>query len=552
MGAPRQPRRLYPGLGPVAVMFAAAAVAAATPRFYPDDPIWIDDDRAVDATKVGEVEDTNGYDFIVNTFGSPGERRDVRALNVNTVDEVPDSSWFANRIGRRPMSVADVVSGPDQRDGVTIEGWVVSGGKGSGVQPGFRMTDPAGQIYQIEVDPPSNPELASGVETIGTALYHAMGYFVVEVHLAELDRASLAITETATMRDPLNGKRRRLRQRDLDLVFDRAARLPNGNYRVLVSRFAPGRPVGNFRYYGTRSDDPNDIVAHEHRRELRAARVFGAWLNHDDSRGINSLDMVETTNGRGWVKHYMFDFGSILGSGTVYAQRHRAGNEYLFEQRPGWLTMATLGLYIRPWMTIDYPEVPVAVGRLEAEAFDPLKWRPEYPNAAFDNMRPDDAFWAARIVAKFTDEMIRGVVEKARYSDSQATDYMTQMLIKRRDKVVAAYINQVCPVVDPTLAPDGALSFANAAVDARAATAPSQYTLQWFAFDNAADTRRDVGAPVATPTMGGQAPPEVLTGGEYIGVRISATHPEQPRWSTPATFTFRRAASGWELVGAER
>ena len=185
MGAPRQPRRLYPGLGLVAVMFAAAAVAiaAATPRFYPDDPIWIDDDRAVDATKVGEVEDTNGYDFIVNTFGSPGERRDVRALNVNTVDEVPDSSWFANRIGRRPMSVADVVRGPDQRDGVTIEGWVVSGGKGSGVQPGFRMTDPAGQIYQIEVDPPSNPELASGVETIGTALYHAMGYFVVEVYI---------------------------------------------------------------------------------------------------------------------------------------------------------------------------------------------------------------------------------------------------------------------------------------------------------------------------------------------------------------------------------
>ena len=47
------------------------------------------------------IEDTNGYDFVVNTFGKPGERRDVRALNVNTVDEVPDSSWFTNRIGRR-------------------------------------------------------------------------------------------------------------------------------------------------------------------------------------------------------------------------------------------------------------------------------------------------------------------------------------------------------------------------------------------------------------------------------------------------------------------
>ena len=139
---------------------------------------------------------------------------------------------------------------------------------------------------------------------------------------------------------------------------------------MLVSRFAAGKPLGNFRYYGTRPDDPNDIVPHEHRRELRGARVFGAWLNHDDSRGINSLDMLETTDGRGWVKHYMFDFGSILGSGTVYAQRHRPGNEYIFEQRPGWLTLATLGAYVRPWMLIDYPDVPQSIGRLEAKSFD--------------------------------------------------------------------------------------------------------------------------------------------------------------------------------------
>ena len=113
----------------------------------------------------------------------------------------------------------------------------------------------------------------------------------------------------------------------------------------------------------------------------------------------------------------MFDFGSILGSGTVYAQRHRPGNEYIFEQRPGWLTLATLGAYVRPWMLIDYPDVPASVGRFEAKAFDPLKWKPEYPNPAFENMRPDDAFWAARIVARFTDEMIGAVVQKAQYSD---------------------------------------------------------------------------------------------------------------------------------------
>ena len=129
-------------------------------------------------------------------------------------------------------------------------------------------------------------------------------------------------------------------------------------------------------------------MPHEHRRELRGARVFGAWLNHDDSRGVNSLDMLEPRADARYVKHYMFDFGSILGSGTVFAQRHRAGNEYILEWKPGWLTLATLGLYTRPWMHIDYPDAPPSVGRFEGDAFDPVQWKPEYPNPAFDNMRP--------------------------------------------------------------------------------------------------------------------------------------------------------------------
>ena len=228
----------------------------------------------------------------------------------------------------------------------------------------------------------------------------------------------------ARILDPLIGERRQLTRRDVDDVLPRGAGMPNGRYRVLASRFAEGAPLGNFRYYGTRPDDPNDIVPHEDRRELRAARVFGAWLNHDDSRGVNSLDMLHTDGGRRYVKHYMFDFGSIMGSGTVFAQRHRAGNEYIVEWAPGWLTLATLGLYTRDWLHIDYPDVPASVGRFEAQSFDPVKWRPEYPNTAFDNMRADDAFWAARIVSKFSDADIRAIVAKARYSDPRATEYI--------------------------------------------------------------------------------------------------------------------------------
>jgi hypothetical protein len=523
---------------------------SASPHFYPDDPRWTDDDRVVDASKAVAVEDSNSYDFAVNTIGHPGERRDVRALNVNTVDEVPDSSWFTNRIGRREMSTAEIAKGPDTAERLDMTGWKVSAGKSGGVQPGFRMRDATGQVYQIEVDPPSNPELASGAEIIGTAFYHAIGYHVVDVYVAEIDRRTLEIAEGATIRDPLNGRRRSMRKYDLDNVFNRAARMDNGRYRVIVSRFAPGRPLGNFRYYGRRTDDPNDLVPHEHRRELRGARVFGAWLNHDDSRGVNSLDMLETANGRGWVKHYMFDFGSILGSGTVFAQRHRSGNEYIFEQKPGWLSLVTLGLYVRPWITIDYPRVPDSVGRIESARFDPLTWKPEYPNPAFDNMRPDDTFWAARIVSKFSDEAIRAVVAKAAYSDPAATDFLTRTIIARRDKVVAAWINQVCPVVDPALSADGALTFTNAAVDARAATAPERYELNWFRFDNATDQRTPVGGAM-TVSSGSARAPDGLSG-DFVGVRVTATHPQQPGWANASTFFFRRAAGGWTLAGIER
>ena len=78
--------------------------------------------------------------------------------------------------------------------------------------------------------------------------------------------------------------------------------------------------MGNFTHFGTRPDDPNDIYPHEHRRELRANRVFSAWIAHDDSRALNTLDMLVTANGKSHIKHYMFDFGAILGSSPIGAR----------------------------------------------------------------------------------------------------------------------------------------------------------------------------------------------------------------------------------------
>lgn len=538
-------------LGLLALFVCAVPISTQSPRFYPDDPIAFDDDMSLDASKVRPIRDSNLYDFAVNTFTSSGVRRDVRAQNVNTIGEVPDSSWFVNRIGLHTLSTAELVRGPDRFDSISFDGWRVSGDKSSGLQPGFRMTDPSGHLYQIEFDPPSNPEMATGAEVIGTAFYHAFGYHTVDVYVAELDPSRIEIAPNARMTDPLVGERRQMTRRDVDEVLSRGARLPNGRYRVLVSRFADGTALGNFRYYGTRPDDPNDIVPHEDRRELRAARVFGAWLNHDDSRGVNSLDMLQTDGARRYVKHYMFDFGSIMGSGTVFAQRHRAGNEYIVDWAPGWLTLATLGLYTRDWLHIDYPDVPRSVGRFEGKSFDPLTWRPEYPNTAFDNMRPDDAFWAARIVAKFSDADIRAIVSKARYSDPRATEYITATLIERRNKVLKTWLTAVNPLVDFALSADGTLTFVNAAVAAGVATPSAVHRVRWSRFDNATGAVTGTIETTADVTRLA-APPQTLAGAEFVQADIASQHPQFPAWATPVTVHFRRDSVGWVLVGVAR
>jgi hypothetical protein len=542
------------GLACAVLALVMPTLHSATPRFYPDDPIRVDPDSLIDASNVEPHEDTNGYDFVVNTFAKPGDRRDIRSANVNTADEVPDSSWFTNRIGHRAMSLDEVVRGPDEFGRLSLDGWVISGGKSSGVQPGFRMSDPTGQIYQIEFDPPSNPDMATGAEIIGTAFYHAIGYHVVEVYLAEFDPATMVIAPTARVFDPLLGERRPLTRADVETVLARAAPQPDGTYRVLASRFAPGRPLGNFRYYGVRPDDPNDVFAHEHRRELRAARVFGAWLNHDDSRGVNSLDMLHSENGRTYVKHYMFDFGSIMGSGTGFSQTRRGGHEYIFEAAPGWLTLATLGLYTRPWMRIEYPDVPASVGRFEAQAFDPLGWKPEYPNPAFDNMRADDAFWAACIVSRFSNAAIRAVVGKARYSDPQATEYLTETLIARRDKVVRAWITGVNPLADFAVTGAGDLVFENAATAAGAAAPAEAYAIDIARFDNTSNTATPMGEAITVrePRVALPAAAHAIAPGAYLEIRIGTTHAEFPHWRSPVVVHLRRTAGGWETVGVRR
>ncbi len=113
-------------LGAAAILgvdILAAQAARTTPSFGPDDPVMFVDDTGGDASKFANVELSDTFDLLENTFGSPGDATARRALNVNRLDEVPDSSWFTNRIGVRPMPIREMVRGGNKFDPAEAREW---------------------------------------------------------------------------------------------------------------------------------------------------------------------------------------------------------------------------------------------------------------------------------------------------------------------------------------------------------------------------------------------------------------------------------------------
>jgi hypothetical protein len=523
-------------------------------KFRSDDPVWKDEDNLnVPNPKSTGVADY--YDFLENTFFRPGEKRHIRALNVNTLGEVPDSNWFTNRHGRKALTIEQLVQGPDRGGPSRGRKWQVIRNKLGGVTPGFRIVDGTGTTYQLKFDPLSNPEMATAAEVICTKFFYAIGYFVAEDYLVSFSRDEIELSAKAQFVD-LTGKKRAMTAKDVDEILSRAFKGKDGRYRAVASKFIEGTPMGEYRYYGTRPDDANDIFPHEHRRELRGLRVFSAWLNHDDSRSVNTFDTLVKENEVQFIRHYLFDFGSTLGSASLFAQKPRAGNEYLWEPGPTFKSLFSLGLWVRPWIRVGYPNYP-SIGNFEADFFQPEKWKPEYPNPAFNNLTDEDAFWGAKIVMAFDDDQVRAIVKTGQLSDPNAEAYLTETLIKRRDKVGKFWLNQVNPL-DKIHVDGNALVFDNAAVRLmKGVPAAETYQVQWYRFDNSKQTQQPVGGKSATqeprleiPSVAWEAPSEGIS--RYALAEITTHSSHHPNWARPLRVYLRKNGVDVSAIGIER
>ena len=535
----------------VAVTAGVVGVPARTaaPRFYPDDPI-AREPESQDASKAKVYEIQQMYEMVRNLFVTPDYKPSgARAGNINTIDEVPDSSWFTNRVGSTPITLEELVKGPIEGAPPDPSHWVLTREKTAGAHPGFTATDARGETWFLEFDPPYFPEGATGAVEVATKIFWGLGYNQVESYLTTFDPRKASFDPKATLRRP-SGKRTPFTQDDMNAILERVHRNKDGTYRVIAGRLIRGRILGNFTFDGSRTDDPNDIVPHERRRELRALRVFGAWTNLTDIKSANTLDSLVTVGGRSVVKHYLQDVGSTFGMCNELYEWDLSWENFI-QKDTSWRRLYSFGFALSPWQTVDYVEFP-SVGKFEGDVFDPRKWRPQTTTVGFLEMRDDDAFWAARRVVAFSDEMIRAAVHTGEFSDPMAEQYLADVLIKRKKKIAEAYLPAINPIVDPRLDGNGRLTFSNAAVDAGVAKAPAGYRASWSSFDNTANESKPIAETTSSaPAM--QAPAGLpAVAGSFVAVEISADDGAHPAWKTPIRTHFRRDGATWKLVGLER
>lgn len=432
------------------------SACAGPSRFPLRDPMLRDDDERPIARAPEEYYSPFAWDGANNMVFRPIARFFAvapagAAANVNAFDEVPDSSWFQNRLGTRTMSAAEVERGscddkvldPDMPDG----SWIIDKGKTNGANPGFRVNIPGLGKFMLKTDPEPEPDRATGATAVAARVYHAAGYYSPCDSVVYF-RPSLLKLEPGLTVTNNQGVTRPFDQGELDRVLATASHR-GGLVRMVASKWLPGKPLGPYRYEGTRDDDPNDVIPHEDRRELRGGRLLSAWLNHFDSREQNTMDVFlpldpEAKNGPGFVRHYIIDMGDCFGS--VWAEdgiSRRLGHSYVFDAAHIAEDFVTFGAIERPWERAK--RLGGVFNYFSARDFDPEAWHGEYQNPAFLRMQEGDGAWMARILASFDDELVRAAVRVGKY-DPLSERYLAETLIQRRDAILRRYLGRVSPI----------------------------------------------------------------------------------------------------------
>ncbi len=373
-----------------------------------------------------------------------------RSRNVNVYDEVADSLFFTNRHSRKRMSIEELAKGVDDGGGPDLSGTItITSGKFDGLNPGFFVKDKQGRNYLFKFDPADNLELSTASEVVASRFYYAIGYNVPQNTLVYFESNQLVPDENAKLIDS-TGFKKKLTTEKLEEYLLFIPWTEDGKFRASASKILSGEIKGGFSYHGRRKNDPNDLIDHEDRRELRALQVFGSWLGNFDVRQHNTMDVVVEEDGQKYLKHYLIDMNGSLGASANSPKPPSFMYEYMFDYAETGKAILSLGFWEKPWQKRwkeagEKLQSP-AVGYFDSNRFDPEKFKIQLPHYAFKDVTRADGFWAAKIIHSFSDEDIKAIVKTGDYTDSEDADYIAKVLSERRDIVTRYWFTHANPL----------------------------------------------------------------------------------------------------------
>lgn len=376
----------------------------------------------------------------------------LHAADVNIYDEVPDSAFFTNRQGRKPLSNDELAKGYHETEGPDLSGSLtITGGHLQGLRPVFTVTDSKGDEYTINFDTSDSLGLMTGAMVIASRVYYAAGYNVPQVTLHSFAPAKLVPGANAKFVDS-SGFAKKLTKEKLDELVLMVPWAEDGNFTAAAVKTPAGIDKGPFGFQGRRKDDPADTIPHELRRELRALSVVAAWLNDFSVHDQNTRSYQVTENGKTYLKHYLFGFMGALGSDMDGAKPPMVGYEYLYDAQETAKAFWTLGILEKPWQKrwreANQTTGAPAVGYFDNNGFAPSKFKTFLPQYAFKDLTRADAFWAAKILKSFSDENIHAIVKAGKYTDEKDEALITDTLIARRDLVARYWMMRSAPLDD--------------------------------------------------------------------------------------------------------
>ncbi len=290
-----------------------------------------------------------------------------------TSGEVPDSSFYTNRTPE-DLAPARVAQGICTMRPPEPPYRVQKVRIGRGKSPSLIATDALGRMFLFKLDHAEYPELGTTATIVGSRILWALGYNVPPIFLVTIEGTG-------------------------DGRFD--------GERATAALFLDN-VIGHFHFDWFR-----------YRRELRGLRLASAWINDTDRIGSNTLVVEED----GRATYYLIDFDSCLGSWQGRPKEPWHGHRHAWDLLP-----------LPPDLTPRV--VSPALGRLAGD-FEPLRWRPQAPNNAFNHMTDADAEWTIERIERLERSHLEAIVAEAHLSDPDDAEILVETLLRRREAILA-------------------------------------------------------------------------------------------------------------------